>query len=395
MHIEKKSGCPIIANLKAAIETVKTIEAYLNDPKQTIQDEISKISYGKNSLDEVKLRNLEKGLNSDLTYHIATSLGKKELADALSFRIEEIRKHFKSKFTKIRNNSKILNNALKALDENFNNGAIETRWAAINSSQLYRNTFLQRLERDFEPSLRGIQYRIDFNIDTKKLLVILKVYIDSLLGKQSVNKLLEINTTIKNLLDLTQDLDHMEVIVPQDALDEKKVPEESREFEIDVPILTKEDTGKLIREVALKIDNLDEVGVDILPAIESIREPLEKYYQKATGDINVISDVLVNGYTSIVEETLPRIQTAVDNITSEFIDTHTTNEVFHNRITNYINILIRIIDIDNFMSKLAYEVTSDVAKDFSNYLALYNLYTLILLYGVSSNVKPKIERPEE
>ena len=116
MHIEKKSGCPIIGNLKAAIETVKTIEAYLNDPKQTIQDEISKISYGKNSLDEVKLRNLEKGLNSDLTYHIATSLGKKELADALSFRIEEIRKHFKSKFTKIRNNSKILNNALKALD---------------------------------------------------------------------------------------------------------------------------------------------------------------------------------------------------------------------------------------------------------------------------------------
>lgn len=394
MHIEKKTGCPIIANLKAAIETAKTIEAYLNDPKQTIQDEISKISYGKNSLDEVKLRNLEKGLNSDLTYHVATSLGKKELADALNFRVEEINKHFKSKFNKIRNNSKILNNALKALDENFNNGAIETRWAAINSSQLYRNTFLQRLERDFEPSLRGIQYRIDFNINTKKLLVILKVYIDALLTKQSVNKLLEVNTTIKNLLDLTQDLEHMEVIVPQDALDEKKVPEESREFQIEVPILTKEDTGKLIREVALKIDNLDEVGVDILPAIESLKEPLEKYYQKATGDINVISDVLVNGYTSIMEETLPRIQKAIDNITTEFIDTHTTNETFHNRITNYLNVLIRIIDIENFMSKLAYEVTSDVAKDFSNYLALYNLYSLILLYGVSANTKPKIERPE-
>lgn len=394
MHIEKKSSCPIINNLKGAIETVKTIESYLNDPKQTIQDEIAKISYGKNSLDEVKLRNLEKGLNSDLTYHVATSLGKKELADALSFRIEEIKKHFKSKFTKIRNNSKILNNALKALDENFNNGAIETRWAAINSSQLYRNTFLQRLERDFEPSLRGIQYRIDFNIDTKKLLIILKVFIDKLLEKQSVNKLLEVNTAIKNLLDLTQDLEHMEVVVPQDALDEQKVPAESRTFQIEVPILTKEDTGKLIREVALKIENLDDVSVDILAAIDSLREPLEKYYQKSTGDINVISDVLVNGYTSIVEETLPRIQTAIDNITLEFIDTHTTTEAFHNRITNYLNVLIRIIDIENFMSTLAYEVTSDVAKDFSDYLALYNLYTLILLYGVTSNTKPKVDRPE-
>jgi hypothetical protein len=394
MHIEKKSSCPIINNLKGAIETVKTIESYLSDPKQTIQDEIAKISYGKNSLDEVKLRNLEKGLNSDLTYHVATSLGKKELADALSFRIEEIKKHFKSKFTKIRNNSKILNNALKALDENFNNGAIETRWAAINSSQLYRNTFLQRLERDFEPSLRGIQYRIDFNIDTKKLLIILKVFIDKLLEKQSVNKLLEVNTAIKNLLDLTQDLEHMEVVVPQDALDEQKVPAESRTFQIEVPILTKEDTGKLIREVALKIENLDDVSVDILAAIDSLREPLEKYYQKSTGDINVISDVLVNGYTSIVEETLPRIQTAIDNITLEFIDTHTTTEAFHNRITNYLNVLIRIIDIENFMSTLAYEVTSDVAKDFSDYLALYNLYTLILLYGVTSNGKPKVDRPE-
>ena len=394
MHIEKKSSCPIINNLKGAIETVKTIESYLNDPKQTIQDEIAKISYGKNSLDEVKLRNLEKGLNSDLTYHVATSFGKKELADALSFRIEEIKKHFKSKFTKIRNNSKILNNALKALDENFNNGAIETRWAAINSSQLYRNTFLQRLERDFEPSLRGIQYRIDFNIDTKKLLIILKVFIDKLLEKQSVNKLLEVNTAIKNLLDLTQDLKHMEVVVPQDALDEQKVPAESRTFQIEVPILTKEDTGKLIREVALKIENLDDVSVDILAAIDSLREPLEKYYQKSTGDINVISDVLVNGYTSIVEETLPRIQTAIDNITLEFIDTHTTTEAFHNRITNYLNVLIRIIDIENFMSTLAYEVTSDVAKDFSDYLALYNLYTLILLYGVTSNTKPKVDRPE-
>lgn len=394
MYIEKKSGCPIVNNLKAAIETVKTIESYLNDPKQTIQDEIAKISYGKNSLDETKLRNLEKGLNSDLTYHVAASLGKKELADALSFRVAEIKKHFKSKFAKIRNNSKILNNALKALDENFNNGAIETRWAAINSSQLYRNTFLQRLERDFEPSLRGIQYRIDFNIDTKKLLVILKVYIDSLLNKQSVNKLLEVNTTIKNLLDLTQDLEHMEVVVLQDALDESKVPAESREFQIDVPILTKEDTGKLIRDVALNIKDLDNVSVDILSAIDSLKDPIEKYYQKATGDINVISDVLVNGYTSIVEETLPRIETAIDNITSEFIDTHTTNEAFHNRITNYLNVLIRIIDIENFMSFLAYEVTSDVAKDFSNYMALYNLYVLILLYGVSSNTKPKVEREE-
>ena len=186
----------------------------------------------------------------------------------------------------------------------------------------------------------------------------------------------------------------MEVVVPQDALDESKVPAESREFQIDVPILTKEDTGKLIRDVALKIKDLDNVSVDILSAIESLRDPIEKYYQKATGDINVISDVLVNGYTSIVEETLPRIEQAIDNITAEFIDTHTTNEAFHNRITNYLNVLIRIIDIENFMSSLAYEVTSDVAKDFSNYMALYNLYVLILLYGVSSNTKPKVERTE-
>ena len=220
MNLEKPTKCPIINNLKLAIETAKVIESYLEDSKATIQDQISKISYGKNVLDESKLRNLEKGLNSDLTYHIANGMGRKELADILVTRIEEIKKYFKSKFIKLKTNSKILNNALSVLDQNYNNGLIETRWMSVNSSQLYRNAFLQRLERDFEPTLRGIQYRIDFNIDTKKLLVIMKVYLDKLLEKQAVGKLANINTELKNLLDLTTDLEHMQVIVGSDALEE-------------------------------------------------------------------------------------------------------------------------------------------------------------------------------
>lgn len=389
MNLEKPTKCPIINNLKLAIETAKVIESYLEDSKATIQDQISKISYGKNVLDESKLRNLEKGLNSDLTYHIANGMGRKELADILVTRIEEIKKYFKSKFIKLKTNSKILNNALSVLDQNYNNGLIETRWMSVNSSQLYRNAFLQRLERDFEPTLRGIQYRIDFNIDTKKLLVIMKVYLDKLLEKQSVGKLANINTELKNLLDLTTDLEHMQVIVRSDALEEKKIPEESRNFVIEVPIKNKEDTGAMLRDIALQIEGIDNIQVEVLPAIASLKEPLEKYYQKITADINIITDILNNGYTSIVEETLPRLQEAITTVTNKFIDTQTTNEEFHNRINNYLNVLIRLVDLENYMTSLVYEVTSDVAKDLSDYIAFYNLYSLIMMYSVLPAKEPK------
>ena len=391
--MQEKKGCPIVANLRLAIETTKVIAEYLKDPKSTIQNEISKIAYGKNILPEEKLRNLEKGLNSNLTNSIAASLGKKELADILNFYIEEIKKHFHSKFIKLQTNSKILNNVLSTLDENYNNGVVETRWMAINSSQLYRNVFLQKLERDFEPSLRGIEYRIDFNIDTKKLLIIMKSTIAKLLEKDNVSKLSNINSEVNKLLDLTKDLDHMQVIVPKDALEDDKTIEKSIEFNINVPILNKEGTGKLLRELALQTPDIDS-GVEILPAIESLRDPIAKYFNKVTADVNVVTDILNNGYVAVVDETLPRIQDAISKITTEYIEMHTTDEEFISRVTNYINVLIRIIDLENFTTGLAYEVTTEVSKDFSTYLALYNLYNLILLYGVTPAKEPKLNREQ-
>ena len=391
--MQEKKGCPIVANLRLAIETTKVIAEYLKDPKATVQNEISKIAYGKNILPEEKLRNLEKGLNSNLTNSIAASLGKKELADILNFYIEEIKKHFHSKFIKLQTNSKILNNVLSTLDENYNNGVVETRWMAINSSQLYRNVFLQKLERDFEPSLRGIEYRIDFNIDTKKLLIIMKSTIAKLLEKDNVSKLSNINSEVNKLLDLTKDLDHMQVIVPKDALEDDKTIEKSIEFNINVPILNKEGTGKLLRELALETPDIDS-GVEILPAIESLRDPIAKYFNKVTADVNVVTDILNNGYVAVVDETLPRIQDAISKITTEYIEMHTTDEEFISRVTNYINVLIRIIDLENFTTGLAYEVTTEVSKDFSTYLALYNLYNLILLYGVTPAKEPKLNREQ-
>lgn len=391
--MQEKKGCPIVANLRLAIETTKVIAEYLKDPKATVQNEISKIAYGKNILPEEKLRNLEKGLNSNLTNSIAASLGKKELADILNFYIEEIKKHFHSKFIKLQTNSKILNNVLSTLDENYNNGVIETRWMAINSSQLYRNVFLQKLERDFEPSLRGIEYRIDFNIDTKKLLIIMKSTIAKLIEKDNVSKLSNINSEVNKLLDLTKDLDHMQVIVPKDALEDDKTIEKSIEFNINVPILNKEGTGKLLRELALETKDIDS-GVEILPAIESLRDPIAKYFNKVTADVNVVTDILNNGYVAVVDETLPRIQDAISKITTEYIEMHTTDEEFISRVTNYINVLIRIIDLENYTTGLAYEVTTEVSKDFSSYLALYNLYNLILLYGVTPAKEPKLNREQ-
>lgn len=391
--MQEKKGCPIVANLRLAIETTKVIAEYLKDPKSTVQNEISKIAYGKNILPEEKLRNLEKGLNSNLTNSIAASLGKKELADILNFYIEEIKKHFHSKFIKLQTNSKILNNVLSTLDENYNNGVVETRWMAINSSQLYRNVFLQKLERDFEPSLRGIEYRIDFNIDTKKLLIIMKSTIAKLLEKDNVSKLSNINSEVNKLLDLTKDLDHMQVIVPKDALEDDKTIEKSIEFNINVPILNKEGTGKLLRELALETKDIDS-GVEILPAIESLRDPIAKYFNKVTADVNVVTDILNNGYVAVVDETLPRIQDAISKITTEYIEMHTTDEEFISRVTNYINVLIRIIDLENYTTGLAYEVTTEVSKDFSTYLALYNLYNLILLYGVTPAKEPKLNREQ-
>lgn len=391
--MQEKKGCPIVANLRLAIETTKVIAEYLKDPKSTIQNEISKIAYGKNILPEEKLRNLEKGLNSNLTNSIAASLGKKELADILNFYIEEIKKHFHSKFIKLQTNSKILNNVLSTLDENYNNGVVETRWMAINSSQLYRNVFLQKLERDFEPSLRGIEYRIDFNIDTKKLLIIMKSTIAKLLEKDNVSKLSNINSEVNKLLDLTKDLDHMQVIVPKDALEDDKAIEKSIDFNINVPILNKEGTGKLLRELALETKDIDS-GVEILPAIESLRDPIAKYFNKVTADVNVVTDILNNGYVAVVDETLPRIQDAISKITTEYIEMHTTDEEFISRVTNYINVLIRIIDLENYTTGLAYEVTTEVSKDFSTYLALYNLYNLILLYGVTPAKEPKLNREQ-
>ena len=391
--MQEKKGCPIVANLRLAIETTKVIAEYLKDPKATVQNEISKIAYGKNILPEEKLRNLEKGLNSNLTNSIAASLGKKELADILNFYIEEIKKHFHSKFIKLQTNSKILNNVLSTLDENYNNGVIETRWMAINSSQLYRNVFLQKLERDFEPSLRGIEYRIDFNIDTKKLLIIMKSTIAKLLEKDNVSKLSNINSEVNKLLDLTKDLDHMQVIVPKDALEDDKTIEKSIEFNINVPILNKEGTGKLLRELALETKDIDS-GVEILLAIESLRDPIAKYFNKVTADVNVVTDILNNGYVAVVDETLPRIQDAISKITTEYIEMHTTDEEFISRVTNYINVLIRIIDLENYTTGLAYEVTTEVSKDFSTYLALYNLYNLILLYGVTPAKEPKLNREQ-
>ena len=264
---------------------------------------------------------------------------------------------------------------------------------AINSSQLYRNVFLQKLERDFEPSLRGIEYRIDFNIDTKKLLIIMKSTIAKLLEKDNVSKLSNINSEVNKLLDLTKDLDHMQVIVPKDALEDDKAIEKSIEFNINVPILNKEGTGKLLRELALETKDIDS-GVEILPAIESLRDPIAKYFNKVTADVNVVTDILNNGYVAVVDETLPRIQDAISKITTEYIEMHTTDEEFISRVTNYINVLIRIIDLENYTTGLAYEVTTEVSKDFSIYLALYNLYNLILLYGVTPAKEPKLNREQ-
>ena len=145
----------------------------------------------------------------------------------------------------------------------------------------------------------------------------------------------------------------------------------------------------MLRDIALQIEGIDNIQVEVLPAIASLKEPLEKYYQKITADINIITDILNNGYTSIVEETLPRLQEAITNITSKFIDTQTTNEEFHNRINNYLNVLIRLVDLENYMTSLAYEVTSDVAKDLSDYIAFYNLYSLIMMYSVLPAKEPK------
>lgn len=376
--------CPLVSKLTHIMELVKTLECYDKDPKQVLVD-LRKSDIAKNGIiNDERIINIQTGLSSEVTHAYAVATGRKLIVDVLKKLVDELEQGLNKRYGDIANFGAIIDNSLKPIEELMLSDAMETRWLSVNSDEMYQKYFLQRLERDFLQMVNSTNWGVNFVLTMEKFIIIYRYFINRALEKDMVSEISTANDAMKDILDLTKKIDSVEMIVPSDMMEKFKVPTEVPEFKYFVPILSQQDTGKLLKDIATEAPDINNTGnVVVLPALQDLQKRLDKLYQKLEGDIHAFKNILETGYPVYLKDILAIAKAEFVKVITDYESVMTTDEVYERKTKSIINLFIRLIEMDRQVTDTANVTANNLSKLTSNFLALFQLYNIMLAYSLN------------
>lgn len=385
----------IIKQFEQLVRTTEVISAYLKDPLKVIEQDINAVSLDNNILKEEDSRNIQTGLSGEMTKEYATNLGKRLLVNSLLEQVDEMTKYFVDKADLFKSYSTTLVDIIKPVESIYNNGIVETRVDILCGGEQYKKYFNERLERDFLPTLNSSVYNIKFVLNIPKLIIILKTYLDKLYTNDPLVKLTEVNSKVNTLISFLNNIDISKDIpdelVPSDKLDKELLPVEDNTGLISARILNKQQLGALLGELALDTPELETARVDNVEGMLSLVNTIKDVYNKINNDIGSVSNMFTESYRVNLNKILEDVKSKIGTICKDYLELHITDEEFINKINRYINILIRLIEIDNKSTGVIKDTIANMVKNTSNFVAIYHMYYQIMLYSILP-VKEKLNR---
>lgn len=375
--------CPLVSKLMYIIELVKVLEKYGDDPKKVLNDMLGNVLIKDQVITDERIRNILTGLSSEVTHSYAVASGRKLLSDVIKNLALELKQGLTKRYTDISKYGQVLDDSLKPIKEMLLSDAMETRWLSVDRDEMYQKYFLQRLERDFLQTLNSSVWGIGFVITMEKLIIIYRYYINRVLEKDLVKDIHTINTAMADIADLAKKIDNIEMIVPSNLIEELDTESKIKDFNYIVPILSQQDTGKLLKDIAVEtpdIDNTD--AIVVLPGLRDLQTRLNKLYQKLEGDIHTVKNVLETGYPVYLQDILDIATNQFDKIIDQFESYNITDEEYKRKITSVINLFIRLVDMDRKMTDIANTTANELSSVTGNYLALFQLYNIMLAYSL-------------
>lgn len=386
----------IIKQFEQLVKTTEVISAYLKDPLKVIEQDINAVSLNNNILKEEDSRNIQTGLSGEMTKEYATNLGKRLLVNSLLEQVDEMTKYFVDKADLFKSYSTTLVDIIKPVESIYNNGIVETRVDILcGGGEQYKKYFNERLERDFLPTLNSSVYNIKFVLNIPKLIIILKTYLDKLYTNDPLVKLTEVNSKVNTLISFLNNIDISKDIpdelVPSDKLDKELLPIEDNTGLISARILNKQQLGALLGELALDTPELETARVDNVEGMLSLVNTIKDVYNKINNDIGSVSNMFTDSYRVNLNKILEDVKSKIGTICKDYLELHITDDEFINKINRYINILIRLIEIDNKSTGVIKDTIANMVKNTSNFVAIYHMYYQIMLYSILP-VKEKLNR---
>lgn len=375
--------CPLVSKLMYIIELVKVLEKYGDDPKKVLNDMLGNVLIKDQVITDERIRNILTGLSSEVTHSYAVASGRKLLSDVIKNLALELKQGLTKRYTDISKYGQVLDDSLKPIKEMLLSDAMETRWLSVDRDEMYQKYFLQRLERDFLQTLNSSVWGIGFVITMEKLIIIYRYYINRVLEKDLVKDIHTINTAMADIADLAKKIDNIEMIVPSNLIEDLDTESKIKDFNYIVPILSQQDTGKLLKDIAVEtpdIDNTD--AIVVLPGLRDLQTRLNKLYQKLEGDIHTVKNVLETGYPVYLQDILDIATNQFDKIIDQFESYNITDEEYKKKITSVINLFIRLVDMDRKMTDIANTTANELSSVTGNYLALFQLYNIMLAYSL-------------
>lgn len=370
-------------SIKKLRDSIKFLIGYTENPKETLNEIIGIMNQDESTkpIDEQEARNLQTGLSSELTSNYAISYGKKLLVDSVVARAEYLNELTKFDTDAMEEYIKVLNNTIKSLDSYYNNGVVETRWMNINIAPMYQKYFIERLDREFVPTLSGINYKLNMVLDMKKLIIIYKEYLNKVLSKNYTSKLVEIDQKVSAMLKIIEDPSKV-VVTDGKKVDEVSLPEWKASPVLNVPIYNQEGIGKLLRELAEQTTDIDNPNIDVLTGLEHVGKLLDQVYAKLGTEVANATSYLAGKYMASIRSITPRVVDSLKDISIEFSEARTTLDEYQAKSTNIVNYITKLREVSDHNKLVAYNVTSELATDLSNFIALYHMYYTIVMYSM-------------
>lgn len=385
----------IIKQFEQLVRTTEIIGAYLKDPIKVIEADINAISFSNNILKEEDSRNIQVGLSSDMTKEYATNLGKRLLVNSLLEQVDSINRYFIDKSDLFKTYSTTLVDVFKPIESFYNNGIVETRVDILCGSEQYKKYFKDRLERDFLPTLNSSTYNVKCTLTIPKLIIILKTYLDKVKSSNSLDRLTDVNDKVNTLIGFIKNLEISKNIpnelIPSDKLDKELLPVEDNTGLISTRILNKQQIGNLLTELASDTPELETGRVDPIEGMLSLANDLRAVHDKLNNDILTVDNIFKQAYKSNLNTILDNIKVNFESVCKDYLDLHITDDEFISKVNKYINILIRLIEIDNKSTGIIKDSVCKLVITISNFVGIYHMYYNIMMYSIVP-AKEKLNR---
>lgn len=375
----------ITDNIRQLSLFLKDIIGYNEDPRGTLERMSMKAQKEEYPITSEKIQNLLTGLSSEMTTNYAISAGKKAINNAVVSLLTDVVDGVTKRYKNIKLYTQELTDAMHSLDEVYNDGMIQNRWLSIKGSLLYQRYFTERLNRDFLQEVNGVVYGSDIVLTIEKIIVIMKSYLNRVNEESLIKDLVDTNKNTKALLGLTSDMKSLVCFLP-DTVDLSKLPKSMEPLKFEVPVYNKSQTGKILKEIALTVPDIDEANnsIDILGGMESLLPMFDSSYGKLSLNVKDVKNVLIDGYHKDTIEVVTKIKETLIELVQQYLDRLLIDEDFPERVVNYLNVLIRVADIDNSVTSKTNDICSQLAKTISIYISLYNLYYSMMMHSLTA-----------